>query len=967
MTHKTGVVGLAALVVLTAGCNRLRQAFEEEIEAEVKRQVGAIPDPPPPPPPPPPDGGIRVNQVLPNRGETTGGLLVEIVGLGFAEGMTVFFGEIPALTGDTVVLTESRLQTITPAAAPGVVDVVVVESATRFGALTAGFEYYEKVTLIGVAPPTGPTTGGTQVLVEGTGFIEGTRIQFGAGAPIDATLIDTAHAFVESPPLARGIYAVTVANHNGRATLPDAFRTFAPVRVLGVAPFAGPLQGGTPVVVQGAGFVSPSSVRFGDQSLPAPMSNATETELATVSVAALPAVEGPVDVTVDNAHGSHTRAGGFVYYDESNTAPRVISVSPTTGLTDGGAEIQIVGVGLDQGVSVTLDGAPADCTAHTSFSMTCTTPPAAQEGDVPLLISGPGLNQVLVFRYIDLRLLAAVPNQGAVAGGTFVELYGSGFGPDTEVFFADLPARDITVMSWTKVTLRTPAHIIGPVPVRVETQGVSIEEPSFFTYFDPLLSSSGWTGGGDVNGSVNITVVDGNSGDPVAGAFTMLGLSDTPTYAGYTNSAGQITFSGPDVLGAQTATAVKGNYVNFSWVEVNARDLIMLLIPFVSITPGPPGPGVAPPVIKGEVTRVKDEYNYGDDWVVLTTTYQSFSVPLPYPGPNSVMINQGSYELWARGGDMVVLALAGFPNGPNGSYLTHAMGFYPFMHTEVGSDEPCHLDSDCPSGESCHIWGQNPTTGERIKSCTHVYEGIDIVVDTPLRQQMRVELDDPPILFPPDTTSAFIWYDFGYMGLHPMHDIELPATDVFLARMPRQLPEAIRGSATFNVYAGVYCKYVPEPPGSPQLTYPLSEIMLRDNTDTTQPIVGSPMLGFPMGDYFECGPSYYGTVGAPMHLEFQPSKEVEPSIYFHVFFRLNPNTGQCTPPVWLAVSGGDNRSFDLPKLPAPLAGLDLEQEQYACWLNEARYTPGVTFNRLGISALFSYQSMAGGVLYFYRE
>ncbi|MBI3179231.1 MAG: IPT/TIG domain-containing protein, partial [Deltaproteobacteria bacterium] len=899
--------------------------------------------------------------VLPNRGETTGGLLVEIVGLGFAEGMTVYFGMTQANPAETVFLTESRMQTITPAGDPGVVDVAVVESETSFGVLTAGFEYYEKVTLISVTPQSGPTTGGTQVLVEGTGFVEGTRIQFGSTPAIDATLIDRTQAFVESPALARGRYAVTVANNNGRATLADAFRTFEPVRVTGVVPFAGPLAGGTPVVVHGQGLVDPSSVRFGAQTLPAPVSNAGETELATVSVAALPSVEGAVDVTADNANGTHTLARGFVYYDDTNSTPRVISASPATGLIEGGTEIQIVGVGLDQGVTVTVDGVPAQCTVHDGFSMTCITPPAAQEGDVPLLISGPGIDETLVFRYIDLRLIAAVPNSGAVAGGTFVELYGNGFGPDTEVFFDNLPARDITVVSWTKVTLRTPAHAAGPVRVRVETQNVSLEEPSFFTYFDPLLTSSGWTGGGDINGSVNITVVDGSTGDPVAGAYTLLGLSDTPAYAGYTNGAGQITFSGPDVLGAQTATAAKGNHINFSWVQVNARDLIMVLIPFTPISFGPPGPGAAPPVIKGEVTRVKDEYNFGDDWVVLTTTYQSFSIPLPDPGPNSVIINKGPYELWARTGDMVVLALAGFPNGPGGTYATHAMGFYPFMHTEAGSGDPCNSDGDCPSGETCHIWGQNQITGERIKACTQVYEGIDILVDTPLRQQMRVELDDPPILFPPDTTSAFIWYDFGYMGLHPMHNIELPATDVFFAQMPRQLPASVRGSAVFNIYAGVYCNYVPPPPDPAQLTFPLSEIILWDNTDTTRTIEGSPMLGIPLGDYTGCYYPYFGTVTAPMSFDFVPSKTVEPSIYFHVLYK-----SQCTTPAWIAIAGGDNVTFDLPKLPAPVAGLDIQEGDLGCWLNQAQYTPGAQFNQLEISALSSWRSYSGAVQIFYR-
>ncbi len=57
----------------------------------------------------------------------------------------------------------------------------------------------------------------------------------------------------------------------------------------------------------------------------------------------------------------------------------------------------------------------------------------------------------------------------------------------------------------------------------------------------------------------------------------------------------------------------------------------------------------------------------------------------------------------------------------------------------------------------------------------------------------------------------------------------------------------------------------------------------------------------------------------------------------------------------------------LPKLPAPVAGLDIQVGDMACWLNEAQYTPGAEFNQLELSALSSWRSFAGAVQVFFRE
>ncbi len=960
---------LAITAVGTTGCSdliaKLGAALEEEYEGVVRERAreaapGQIPDEPPVIEPDP----IVVNSILPNRSETTGGLLVEIVGLGFEEGMTVWFGTIPVPETDTDVLTETRILVVTPASPIGVVNVGVAESETRFGLLELGFEFYEPVTVTSVTPDRGSSLGGEQVIVEGTGFVEGTQVRFGTGTALDPSIVDSGKLVVVTPRLPRDVYAVTVSNQNGTETLTGAYATFDPVRVRQVVPYAGPLGGGTVITVIGTGFIAPANLEFGTQTaLPGPTSSSDETELYANTPPAVPVVEGAVDVSVtvqEPVSGNmvtSTLTNGFVYYDETDTSPRVIAVTPSTGLIDGGTEIRVVGTGLDDPSTVVeIGGVPASCTVVDDHMVTCTTPPAP-EGVVDVRVVNSTVDETIVggFQYIELRIDGLLHNFGAIAGGTWVQLYGNGFGAITDVFFDDIPARNIEVESWTKVNLRTPPGAVGSVAIRIETQGVEITEPDRFTYFQPY-DGAFFSSGPPIEGTVNITVLDADTNQGLQGAFVILEADSTTEYAGFTNKDGQITLSGPwaEVDGPITVTSGKPGYALFSWTGVDARDLIMLQIPIPDPSPPSMGPGAPPAIIRGEVIRIKDEYNFGDDLVLVTTTYASFSVPLPDPGPKAQMINQGSYELWARGGDMVVLALAGTVTLDN-RLKVHAMGFAPFVSTEVGSGEMCNVDDDCPSGEQCYAFDV------QSRACTHVYEGVDIVVDTPLKQQLRIELDDPPLFDPmnpsfnvPNTTAAFIWYDFGSRGLHPMADPIIPGADVILVDMPLSLPGDLEFTP-FNAVVGVYLGYdADNDPNTPVELYPpQSEVRIFDLFDTTQIVVATPMLG----TQTEIDPNLYGTVGDPMHFQFSVNRPVIPAANMHTMYYA---AGMSPVLYWLALSPGVSHEFELPVFPAEAADA-LPPPGLYYWQMMGMWSEGVVYNHLDINKLFAWHSRSAYV------
>src|SRR5690606_32424173 len=149
-----------------------------------------------------------------------------------------------------------------------------------------------------------------------------------------------------------------------------------------------------------------------------------------------------------------------------------------------------------------------------------------------------------------------------------------------------------------------------------------------------------------------------------------------------------------------------------------------------------------PPLVRGNVYRIKDEFNTGNDTVVVTTSYTALDVPLPNPRPRAQHISQDPFELYTRACELVLIALAG--RAVNGQLSVHAMGFRPFVYTEASSGLPCTDVSMCEADEVC----QKDDEDDLLGVCMRIYENHDIVIDTPLIQPLHIQLDDPPSSVP---------------------------------------------------------------------------------------------------------------------------------------------------------------------------------------------------------------------------
>jgi hypothetical protein len=977
-----GVIALGLAGPL--GCEALVSSAEDQIADEVKKTIigdgsnvpggqagqGDLPDTPEETELAP---TIEITNMTPSLGETTGGTLIEIIGFGFEADMVVQFGPQAVLADPAFVqIQPTRIVCRTPAYAEAGPVAVRVRNSSVLAVLPNGFSYFEPVEVVSVTPATGPSSGGTEVVIVGKGFIDNNQVQFGSGGTVDGVTIDSNTLTAVTPTRAAGTYSVTVANSNGGFGLAGAFTFYDPVTITQLNPFAGPIGGGTDVTVTGTGLIDPTTSLIDSSSVTnQPGIDATSLTLTTPPSPS--GAEGAVTVQVANVNGDYEKNNSFVFFDPSVTDPRIVAVSPSTGLISGGRDVHIVAVGLaSSGTKVYFGGDEAtDCTQHDDYTITCPAPEAA-EGSVDVqVVSGTfDVTATDAFKYIDLQLTTALPNTGSQAGGTFVEVHGKGFGQDAVVHFGDAQAKDVLVQSdGKKLTCRTPPGIVGSTSVRVNTQDVEVEAQDFFTYVDPF-PGDGWVSGDPVDGSINIRVLADNS-DPLQGAFVVVGAQTDPNTAhlyGFTDARGEITISGPEIVGPQDIHGAKQGYGGFTFIDMNRENVTLMLIaepepPPDPLPPCPEGEPSAPPLIEGNVFRIKDEFNTGNDTVVVTTSYQSFNEPLPDAGPNSIMVSQGGFELVSRTGDLIVIALAGQVT-IDGTLNVHAMGFHPFLKTEASSAALCFSDDDCTvEGEQCISAKRLSAEAEDVDICIRVYDGVDVTIDTPLNQEMVINLVEPPFARPsdppnsaPNKGSAFIWYDFGYQGLHPMHNLTTGVTNALFADMPKSLPSSLEG-ATFGVSLGLYVDFFG------QSYPPYSEVQFDGLIDTKTTIVMSPILK--TQDVTAEGT---GSVSGPLHFGFDTRPEDIPdtpaSGSLHYMYDVNyvvPCEGAFpmpqTPIRWLTLTPGTVREFDLPIFPETAMNANMPDGTHG-WQLETFYSPGASYDNFDLGELMNWRSHA---------
>ena len=380
-----------------------------------------------------------VYAVDPTTGPTSGGTAVAIFGSGFAHALSVQFGPnriaqvcpAPPPGGPCFnIADDTRIFTTSTSGTAGTIDVTVTTSAGTSPATTGDHFTYVAPTLPAVNaidPRQGTAAGGTGVQVFGSGFSSVTTINFGSTA-----LSCSSAGFSATGPTSLSATRVRTTTSMG------------------------------PLAPSGGGGFSPCNINS-DNAL---------------FVNSPPGTAGTtVDVTVVNPAGTSPTGPGARFSFVAPIAPVVNAVGPNHGSAAGGDNVQIFGSGLSGATTVSFGSATVNRCPGTSPSRltnsrsttrsalrtvlgggggggpSCFFPsgndnqmnlqsPAGSVGTVHVTVTTPAgtsaASPANQFTYDPIGVPAVYgldPNHGSAAGGSNVNISGSGFTGATAVHF----------------------------------------------------------------------------------------------------------------------------------------------------------------------------------------------------------------------------------------------------------------------------------------------------------------------------------------------------------------------------------------------------------------------------------------------------------------------------------------------------------------------------------------------------
>jgi len=271
--------------------------------------------------------------VEPNFGPTAGGTVVTITGEDINTVTGVQFGGTAAVCNPP---TATQIVCTTPAHAAGLVEVAL----NRGGTWT---HYPESFTFVppavaGVAPNSGPTTGGTTVTITGTNFTGATAVTFDGIAAASFHIDGPTQITAVTPPHDAGLVNVNVTGGTP-AAFPNSFTFVPPSSYADVYPNYGPIAGGTRVYIHGTCFTGVTAVTFGGVASPDISAVFSNTDMMVYTPAH---AAGTVDIVVTTPCGPITYFGSFAFVGtDLPQAPFSVPANGAEMTGDGPNQLQV--------------------------------------------------------------------------------------------------------------------------------------------------------------------------------------------------------------------------------------------------------------------------------------------------------------------------------------------------------------------------------------------------------------------------------------------------------------------------------------------------------------------------------------------------------------------------------------------------------------------------------------------------
>lgn len=824
---------------------------------------------------------VSVSEITPARGPQDGGTPITLRGVSFTPRTVVTIGGRGAI--DVRYVDSSTLTMMAPPGSVGPADVRV--SGENGTVLLAGaFTYTAVPRLDAVEPAAGPAAGGIDVELNGRGLAGTTEVRFGAA---EATVLEVEdhRVRVRVPPGAPGVVDVRLRSSDGDARLGGAF-AYVPagdsLAVTAVLPGQGSVAGGDAVTVAGR-FPEPVTAVFFDGEPAAVV--ATGPWAVEVATPALPRT-GLVDVTVEDAEDAATLEDGFLVL----TALELDGIEPAQADVAGGVEVRLDGAGFEAPLEVRIGGLRAEVLSHTSTTIQARVPPgSAGLADVVVRSQDREVRLAEGFRYTeDPEIFGMIPPRGAIAGNTLVQVYGRGLAGVEAVRVGGVEAPTFEERDPALLLFRTPPGPPGAAPVTVDVNGAAVDAPVSFFYFNPFAAGGGWWGE-RIRGAVNVTVLDGETGQPISDAFVTLSIRATETqFTARTNTVGQATVSGEGVRGGQSVHIVAENYSAVTIQDVNAENIVVFLT-YICTDPEDPrcdGDGDPPPLpfgtVQGELVGIDKIADPGPGRFVMGVVYPTFPLPWnrledplggarPDPAAANAVLGDGPYRLNTAVGTQAIVAFCGVWDSASATFEPRFMAVARGVFVADGATVT--VDLDCDIG---------------------------------LSRSLTTKLVDSPAATDPRYTNRVVPYlDFGGEGVFGGLWIgEGRGEEFTFNRLPRL--EGPLADVTLTVAGSTF-----EGAGLP-ITFTVErQVRSMDRLLTLPPLVASATLVRP-------SPLQGGRLEG-RRIEWRPNGTTLPDYYY--LFAMDDMQDNVLWEMWVP---GDQTSLDLPQWPPEAPGSPLQ-------------------------------------------
>lgn len=318
-----------------------------------------------------------ISAINPSQGPTTGGTTVTLTGTGMTGSTAVRFGSTNATS--FTVNSATQITAVSPPRTAGAAAVIVVHPTGNSNSVTFTYVVAQVPVVTGVAPSSGPTSGGTGVTLTGTGFTGATTITF-AGVPATSFTVNSATQITAVTPAGSAGAAVVTVTTPGGTSAPDAFFFYAaPPALTSAGPTQGPTAGGVVVTLTGSNLLNASAVRFGS-------TNATSFTVvsATQITATAPPGTGSSPITVITPGGTSNPVA-FSYV----ATPTLTALVPSSGPTSAGTVVTLTGTNLATASAVTFGGTAVPFTV-VSDTQIAVVAPAGPVGPVAVIVTTAG-------------------------------------------------------------------------------------------------------------------------------------------------------------------------------------------------------------------------------------------------------------------------------------------------------------------------------------------------------------------------------------------------------------------------------------------------------------------------------------------------------------------------------------------------------------------------------------------------